>query len=262
MTDATLPAGRFTPGEFRIGHVFSRTWWVFSRNFFPFVLVTLVASVPSLLMPRPTPGVPVNPFQNVGASVAAFLLLIVLGTLAQAVVLYSAFQVMRGRPVDLAESARIGLRRFFPVVGLGIIMPIIIGLASILLLFPGLMLYMMWFVATPICVVEQLGPFDSMGRSRELTKGHRWQLFGMLLLIFIPVFIIGAIIGVIAVATMGSAGIASLSAGLATTVGQIVNVVWSAIWTAFFAILIVVTYHDLRVAKEGIDTDQIAAVFE
>jgi hypothetical protein len=32
--------------------------------------------------------------------------------------------------------------------------------------------------------------------------------------------------------------------------------------TAFYAVLIVVTYHDLRVAKEGIDTDQIAAVFE
>jgi hypothetical protein len=45
-------------------------------------------------------------------------------------------------------------------------------------------------------------------------------------------------------------------------VGQIVNLVWGAIWSAFLAILIVVTYHDLRVAKEGVDTDQIAAVFE
>jgi hypothetical protein len=32
--------------------------------------------------------------------------------------------------------------------------------------------------------------------------------------------------------------------------------------TAFNAIVIVVTYHDLRVAKEGVDTEQIAAVFE
>ena len=40
------------------------------------------------------------------------------------------------------------------------------------------------------------------------------------------------------------------------------SLVWSALWGAFYAILAVVTYHDLRVAKEGLDTDQIAAVFD
>ena len=256
----SLPADRFTQSDFRVGNVFSRAWWVFSRNFFTFTLVTAFASVPSLLMPRSTPGVPANPFENLGIVSVLLLLLIVLGTLSQAVVLYGAFQVMRGRPVDLAESARIGLRRFFSIVGLAIVVSLLIALASALLLFPGVMLYTMWFVATPVCVVERLGPFASMGRSRELTKGHRWKLFGMLLLLLIPALIIGAIIGVIAVAATGS--FLTLASAMATTVGQIVNLAWNAVWTAFFAILIVVTYHDLRVAKEGVDTDQIAAVFE
>ena len=256
----SLPADRFMPSDFRVGNVFSRAWWVFSRNFFSFTLVTAFASVPSLLMPRPTPGVPANPFDNLGIASALLLLLIVLGTLSQAVVLYAAFQVMRGRPVDLAESARIGLRRFFSIVGLAIVVSLLIALASALLLFPGVMLYTMWFVATPVCVVEQLGPFASMSRSRELTKGHRWKIFGLLLLLLIPAFIIGAIIGVVAVAITG--GFLTLANAMATTVGQIVNLAWNAVWTAFFAILIVVAYHDLRVAKEGVDTDQIAAVFE
>ncbi len=212
-------------------------------------------------MPQPTPGVPTNPYQNLGASLFGIVLLVVLKMFAQAIVVYSAFQVMRGRPVDLAESAQIGLRRFFPILALAIIVPVLCGLASILLVFPGLMLMMMWFVAVPVCVVEQIGPFDSMGRSRELTKGHRWQLFGMVLLISIPGLIIGGI-AVAAIATMGPAGIVSLTSALFTTVGQLVNLVWGAIWTSFLAILIVVTYHDLRVVKEGIDTDQIAAVFE
>jgi hypothetical protein len=43
---------------------------------------------------------------------------------------------------------------------------------------------------------------------------------------------------------------------------QVISLIWTAIWTAFFAILGVVAYHDLRVAKEGVDTEQIAAVFE
>jgi hypothetical protein len=43
---------------------------------------------------------------------------------------------------------------------------------------------------------------------------------------------------------------------------QIANFVWSALFGAFFSINFVVAYHDLRVAKEGIDTDRIAAVFD
>jgi hypothetical protein len=36
----------------------------------------------------------------------------------------------------------------------------------------------------------------------------------------------------------------------------------TAIYTAYFNIIVVMMYHDLRAAKEGIDTDQIAAVFD
>ena len=56
MTDASLPAGRFTQGEFRVGHVFSRAWSVFSQNFLTFILVTGIASLPPLLIPEPKPG--------------------------------------------------------------------------------------------------------------------------------------------------------------------------------------------------------------
>ena len=64
------------------------------------------------------------------------------------------------------------------------------------------------------------------------------------------------------VLVLGTGGFLSMSTALATPLGQVVNLIWSAAWSAFYAIVIVVTYHDLRVAKEGVDTEQIAAVFE
>jgi hypothetical protein len=262
MTYASQPAGRFIEGDFRLGQVFSRAWSVFSGNFFTFTLVTGIASLPGLLMQQSAPGSQVDPFQNLGLGIFVFLLMIVLGTLSQAIVLYGAFQVMRGRPIDLAESAKIGLRRFFPIVALAISTTFLISLAAFLLIVPGLMLFAMWFVATPACVVERLGPFRSMGRSRELTKGHRWKVFGLQLVILIPAIVIGAIVGGIIVSVSGPGGLLSMATALSSTLGRVVNLIWSAIWTAFYAILIVVTYHDLRVAKEGVDTDQIAAVFE
>jgi uncharacterized membrane protein len=239
MSVPSVPAGRFTPGDFRVGQVFSRTWSVFSRNFLTFVPLNALASLPELIPPRTLP--------NPGAVVVVFLLILVFGTLVHAILLYAALQVMRGRPIDLAASARIGLRRFFPIMGITIVVPVLGGLATLLLVFPGLMLFTTWFVATPVCVAEQLGVVDSMERSRELTKGYRWKIFGLLLLLLIPLFIVSAGLGVVMVAGV---------------VAQIVRLIWDAVWSAFFAILIVVTYYDLRVAKEGIGTDQIAAVFE
>jgi hypothetical protein len=248
MTDA--PGGRFREGEFRLGNVFSLSWSVLSRNFLTFMLVTGVASLPGLLMGQLSAPAQGNAFANPGTTIFLFLLMIVLGTLSQAIVLHGAFQVMRGQPIDLAESARIGLRRFIPLVGLALSMALFLGLATALFVIPGLILYVMWFVATPVCVVEQLGPFRSLGRSRQLTKGHRWKILGLLLVILIPALVVAAIVGGVTAVILGS------------TFGQIVNLLWSAIWTAFLAIVLAVTYHDLRVAKEGVDTEQIAAVFE
>src|SRR5882672_9108205 len=106
MTDVAQPGGRFQVGESRVGHVLSLAWSVFSRNVLSFIPVTGIASLPSLLMPQPSR---IAPFENAGLAVFAMSLMFVLGMLSTAIVLYGAFQVMRGRSIDLAESARIGL---------------------------------------------------------------------------------------------------------------------------------------------------------
>ena len=53
-----------------------------------------------------------------------------------------------------------------------------------------------------------------------------------------------------------------LAAVVGTTLALVGTLIWNGVWGAFYAIAVVVTYHDLRVAKEGIDIEQIAAVFD
>jgi hypothetical protein len=213
MTDVSLPAGRFTEGDFRVGHVFSRTWSVFSGNFLKFMLVTAIASLPPLLLPQPSPDTPADPFGNLGLMfVLDMFLMIVLGTLSQAIVLHGAFQHLRGRPVSLVDCLKVGLQRFFPIIGVALVVSVAVMFASVLLIVPGMILYAMWFVATPVCVVEQLGPFRSMGRSRELTKGHRWKIFGLNLLILIPVMIVAVVIGALMAIALGDGAILGLPA--------------------------------------------------
>jgi hypothetical protein len=53
-----------------------------------------------------------------------------------------------------------------------------------------------------------------------------------------------------------------VSAATSPVVGVVSDWMWTAIWTAFTATTTVVTYHELRMAKEGIDIEQITGVFD
>ena len=118
------------------------------------------------------------------------------------------------------------------------------------MLVPGLIVLTMLFVGIPACVVEKLGPIRSMGRSAELTKGHRWKVFGLWIVTIIVALIVQSLL----------LGLAGLIGG--RPLRLLMYFIVTAVWSAFYAILVVVTYHDLRVVKEGVDTDQIAAVFD
>jgi MFS family permease len=254
MTDASSATTPFAEGDFRVGRVLNRTASVFSRNFLPFFVVIALAYLPVLLVFKGSTDLATASAEELARGGillgVGVLLMVVLSTLSQAIVLYSAFQDMRGRPINLLESLKVGLRRFFPIVVLAICVFSLAAIAAMALIFPAFMLITMWFVATPACVVERLGPIKSMGRSRQLTKGHRWKIFGLMIVMFI------------------AAGIASSAIAAALTIiggsilAMIGDLIWNGIWGAFYAIAVVVTYHDLRVAKEGIDIEQIAAVFE
>jgi uncharacterized membrane protein len=104
-------------------------------------------------------------------------------------------------------------------------------------------------VILPVCVIEELGPTASAARSRRLTKGSRWKLFGTYLLLFVPFLVIG-----------GLEFLLARSAG--QTVAVPLNFIVQTILRAFTTILLTAAYHDLRVAREGLDTNRLAAVFD
>jgi hypothetical protein len=250
MTDATAVLSAAAPvaeGEFRIGRVFGRTASLLLRNAPIYVAVAAVAAVPSVVLAE---GLEISGVAGVVFWVLAIVLALALGTLSQAVVVHAAFQDMCGRPVRLLESLRVGSGRLLVIVGLALGMGFFVGIGLLLLIVPGVILLIMWAVATPACVVEQLGVGASMARSSALTQGHRWQIFGMLILVGFAEGIAGAGVK----AALGLAG----SAGLVIAG----TLLWNGLSGAFSAILGVATYHDLRVAKEGVDTRQIAAVFD
>jgi hypothetical protein len=242
MTNATLPADRSAEGDFRIGRVFWRTASIILRNFPVFFIVIVVTSLPTLLSEG-----------SLGSAhwhISLPLLDGLLSTVCQAVVLYAAFQAMRGRRVNLAESARLGLRRILPIIGISICVTVIGTLGLLLFILPGLMWLSRWFVAIPACVVESLGVSASMGRSAQLTENHRWGIAGALVLFVVLGVILES--GIDELVSLATGGVPALA----------IRGLWEGMSGTFYAIFAVVAYHDLRVAREGVDIEQIAAVFE
>jgi hypothetical protein len=253
MTDQTLPQQRFADlsSNFDAAHVVNQTFSILMRNLLPFCLVTLVASLPQVLIDATRMGA-VNPNSARAGLTMIFTGLgaMILGAISQAAVLYGAFDDMRGRRVDLFESLRVGLRRFFPLIGTALLFIIFAAVSALALIFPAFIVMTMLFVSIPACVVERLGPIKSMSRSARLTKGYRWKIFGLLAATIVVTLVVKGVFG----------GLARAAGG--PMLALVLLLFWNTVWNAFQAILTVVTYHDLRVVKEGVNTDQIAAVFD
>jgi hypothetical protein len=248
MSELTADFGSLSQREFRVGGALNKAIKIFFRNAVPFSLVSIVAWLPVGIVIFESLGMP--PQERQIWTVLGFVLGSILQLVAVAAILHATFQDMRGRPVRLGESIQLGLRRFFPLIGGGILVALGAGLGLLLLIIPGLMLFVRWYVFAPVCVVEKKGPLGSMGRSAELTKGNRWKLFALFILIAVVGFVTTALITL------------ALSAALSPVAALSLQGVWRGAWSAFGNVLGVVVYHDLRVAKEGVDIESIASVFD
>jgi hypothetical protein len=243
--------------DFRVGRVLIRAWQILAANFFFFFIVTIIVALPMAVLEIDLRSPGFGWSAELGRSsptfgwsfAIAFILGSILHTIGQAVLLFGAFQSLRGDQVRPIEALRRALSRFFPLAGLGILSTLGVGVGTILLVVPGLILAVMWAVVVPVCVVERLGPTASMSRSFDLTRGHRWKLSG----IMIPLLAVQEIGRRLVPFLLAPAGLVVMSLGV---------VLWAALWIAYWNCVLIMTYHDLRVAKEGVDTAQIAAIFD
>jgi hypothetical protein len=247
MADSSGPGSDLSTSEFRIGRVFNRSSAILSRNLVTYLAISGLAALPyELLSTAMDDHQDLDPVRPGVVVIVAM----VFGTLSQAAIVFGAFQDMRGRQAGVGDCLRVGLERAVPVVGLAILASLGIGVGLLTLIIPGLILAVMWIVTAPACVVERLGPIQSIGRSTELTRGHRWKIAGAWLLIYLVAF---------SVETIMSSISSEIGGPITAFMGSLL---WSAIWGAFYAIFVAVMYNDLRVAREGVDIDQIASVFD
>ena len=192
-------------------------------------------------------------------SYAIFLLLsmLVQGALVQATIAHAD-----GRRASLAQCLGTGLTMAVPLIGLSILMLLGILFGFALLLVPGIMLFVMWSVAVPALAAEGGGVFAAFARSRALTKGARWKIFGLFVLIVVLVWIFYAAMGAIMLAGGMMPAVAMAEGGFAPRpLYMLFSGVSSTLIIAFWGTAQASLYVALRDWKDGPQGSALADIF-
>lgn len=118
---------------------------------------------------------------------------------------------------------------------------------TFLFIVPGLLIFTVWALAGPAAVMEGAGPGTALARSARLTRGHRWRILGVTLLIVVITVAIETVISSIAVAL-----VSGLSDTAALMVGDAVTVLVSGITLPWVASVIALSYVDIRLRTENL----------
>lgn len=106
--------------------------------------------------------------------------------LVQAALVEAVADVRDGRAdLSLAETLSSVLPRLGSIILASLVAGIAVAFGFVLLIAPGLFLLTIWSMIIPVLVLEQVGAFDSFGRSRELVRGYGWTVFGVILIMFL-----------------------------------------------------------------------------
>lgn len=117
------------------------------------------------------------------------LLVLVWGNAALASVAYIAHSIWHGGDADLGEAGAAALRALPSLVLFGLVFTVALeamNASAVALNILGtaatVILSVVVFTFTPVAVIEQRGFVGSLVRAASLTKGHRWRIFGLILL--------------------------------------------------------------------------------
>lgn len=261
MADASSTRG----APFRIGRVLADSLTISSRNILPFGLIALGLSLPvqvaTWFMYSDLPGT--GEVALIGSDLPSIALAagdLLLGFMIEAALVIGIVLQLNGEKVSFGRIMAGGVSGMAHALGICVLLTIIVMLllwpmdwnlgfavpAAILNIYAQVVLW----ATIPAVVVEKRG-FQAINRSLELTEGHRWRIF----LILLAITVIFAIVYFLLTPIEDAVGSTSI---------EYLAIDWliTALLSMYWAVVGTVSYRHLREAREGPDLEQTAAVFD
>lgn len=185
--DAPPPPPPATGGSFNVGDAISYGWRAFWKNVGPLLVLSIIIVVVHLVL-----GAIASSTSSVFGRLVIQLISFIVGIVLAMGLIRASIAVLEGRRPEVAM--------LFQTEGFGsyLVASILVGIAVFVGLFlcivPGVILGLMWmFFGYVVVENPTISPTDAMRRSAEITKGYRWQLLGLVILLFL-INLLGAIL--------------------------------------------------------------------
>lgn len=186
----------------------------------------------------------------VGGSIGVILIWVA-AVAGQTALVHLAMNAQQRKPFSFGDSMLTGWRLFLPTLGISLLTSLGAALGLILLIVPGIILMVMWCVSMPARIHDGPGVVEAMQESAALTKGVRWQVFAMLLIVGIGLYII-SLLGTAPVLAAPEAAKVILGVVQPLTVG------FSTLVTTFGTASL---FHELKWGDRDPSEDLTAAIF-
>ena len=246
--------------DFQIGRVVGRTFSVFGRNLVTFLTVSAVIMLPviAISLYNGTPNYIVAGTAK-GFLFGALAVILQLGCtyVLQAALVQGSITDLNGERPELGGALSTGFALALPVFIIAMLSLLGMGLGFVLLVVPGIIVAVGWSVVVPVRVVERTGVKETFSRSWDLTKGHRWKIFWLVVMYAIVSYLCALLVAALAgISFMASARV------LNNTPFIVMQWLLQVVLAVITAVGITAIYYELRTVKEGLGPQQLAAAFD
>jgi len=257
---------------FTIGNVFGEGFNLYFKNIIKFCLPSFVCFLPvGFLFYKYFTILEfgINGVVDISYPGLYIILMMIIGIIVLWLILIEfklASNAYLDKDENLTDILKKTIRRFFPFLGMNIVLIHGIWLGALLLIVPGIILLFGWCLAQVVFILEDEKAMKSLKRSWNLTKGFKGKLFLLYILAIIALYIALVIIFLI---IAGSFYV--ILAGLEGS--QISNIIGSPfvypmvlvflytlmvpLYTSFMTII----YYNIKKEKEGFETEHLAGSF-
>lgn len=251
---------------FGIGNVLGTGFRVWLRNLIPFLLITGLFHAPpwlwALSAVHGSDGTSESLLHAAQVVQWASYLNLPLGVFVTATLTYGVVMELHGQRASIGACIATGFARFLPALGVGILTCLCVGVASIALVIPGIIVLCMLYVSTPVSVVERPGMMASLNRSSELTKGHRWEIFCIVFLLALLAFAVAFVTGMFSATLLRPRELTLESLPALLSKHVYFTYAHQVMTGSLTAVISAVVYVFLRAEKDGTSTAELAAIFD
>ena len=223
------------PGKLNVGAVFSQALATLQSKLLFFVFTGLMVGVASLV--GDDGG---GPLVLIG-----ILLTLVVGAVAQILTVRATTGPLGADAgAEFVPAVQAALPKFVPVFLTSLLVQVLVSLGMVFLIVPGVFLAVMLLVSTVACILEDRSPVEALKRSRELTRGNRWRVLGLVLILALLVIGTGLLVAI----PTAAAGIVP---GIGALVGRVLASAAEGLLGVFVAIILTHAFLELRRLNEA-----------